>query len=104
MFGMSVFRITVFGMSECTRAVAADGGCWMANGISILREQQDVICRQQQPRPFAQLSTKQWSREGTNSHPRGQMGARPISGLAVGEEFAGSLDIQAALELDTRGS
>lgn len=32
------------------------------------------------------------------------MGTRPISGLAVGEELAGSLDIQAALELGTRGS
>lgn len=32
------------------------------------------------------------------------MGARPISGLAVGEELAGSLDIQAALGLGSRGS
>lgn len=76
----------------------------MANGISILREQQDVICRQQQQCPFAELSTKEWSREGSNSHPDGQMGARPISVLADGVEVSGSLDIQGALELGTRGN
>lgn len=76
----------------------------MANGLSVLGEQRDVICRQQRQRPFAKLSTKQRSREGANSHPHRQMGARPISGLAGGEELAGSLDIQAALDLGTGGS
>lgn len=76
----------------------------MANGLSVLGEQRDVICRQQRQRPFAKLSTKQRSREGANSHPHRQMGARPISGLAGGEELAGILVIQAALDLGPGGS
>lgn len=54
--------------SGCVLAAAADGSCWMGNGIALLKEHQHLICRQQ--RRFLPLqSSAQNSRAGKGLIP-----------------------------------
>lgn len=129
-FEMSIFRMAAFGML-CVQDVWCSGcqylgsqylgcqylGCQNAHGL--WQQMEAVGWQMASPSSGSSRmlsagssssvplqSSAQNSGTGKELIPTlvGRMGARPISGLAMGEEIAGSLDIQAALELGTRGN